>query len=260
MEYPGGRHHAHARSAFRLGVEATILIAAYIAYEFVRRIVAPNSNEAFAHAGRIIEFEQRLGIFYEPQLQALVLDHGWLVTLFNWVYVWGYLPVICVAAFYLYLRHHALYTRYRNAFLLSGAVGLVIFATLPVAPPRMFPEFGFVDTVRDNSAIYAHLDNSEVLNEFAAVPSFHFGWILLVALAVYQTSRSVAARVLCWSLPLMMLLAIVFTANHYVIDAIIGGAVVLLALAVVRAGEWIMSPQTRARWRAFPRGWHSSAG
>ena len=98
------------------------------------------------------------------------------------------------------------------------------------------------------TAVYAHLDNSEVLNEFAAVPSFHFGWILLVALAVYQTSRSTAARILCWSLPIMMLLAIVFTANHYVVDAIIGGAVVLLALGAVRLGEWAFSRQTRERW------------
>jgi hypothetical protein len=252
-----GGSQSRGRTALRLGIEALILVAAYLAYEAVRRLVAPNSNEAFAHAGRIIELEQELGIFYEPQLQALVLDHHWLVTLFNWVYVWGYLPVICVAAFYLYLRHHDFYTRYRNAFLLSGAVGLVIFATLPVAPPRMFPEFGFVDTVRDNSAVYAHLDNSEVLNEFAAVPSFHFGWILLVALAVYQTSKSAVARILCWSLPIMMLLAIVFTANHYVIDAIIGGAVVLLALGAVRLGEWALSPRSRERWLELTQRHHA---
>ena len=233
---------ARGVAGLRLCIEVVILIAAYFAYEVVRRLVAPNSDEAFHHAGSIIELEQRLGIFYEPQLQALVIDHHWLVTLFNWVYVWGYLPVICAAALFLYVRHHEAYTRYRNAFLLSGAVGLVIFATLPVAPPRMFPEFGFVDTVRESSVVYAHLDNSDVLNEFAAVPSFHFGWILLVALAVYQTSRSVAARVACWSLPVMMLLAIVFTANHYVIDAIIGGTLVLVALLVVRGVELLDLP------------------
>jgi hypothetical protein len=232
-------------AGLRLGIEATIVVLAYFAYETVRRLVAPDSNEAFAHAGSIIELERRLGIFYEPQLQALVIDHQWLVTLFNWVYVWGYLPVIIVAALYLYLRHHEFYTRYRNTFLLSGAVGLVIFAMLPVAPPRMFPEFGFVDTVRESSLVYAHLDKSEVLNEFAAVPSFHFGWILLVALAMYQTSRSVIARIACWALPAMMLLAIVFTANHYVIDAIIGGALVLAALLVVRGLELADVP---GRW------------
>jgi hypothetical protein len=152
--------------------------------------------------------------------------------------VWGYLPVISIAALYLYLQHREFYTRYRNAFLLSGAIGLVIFATLPVAPPRMFPEFGFVDTVRTNSAVYGSIEDSDLVNEFAAVPSFHFGWILLVGLAVIQTTRHMVFRAVAVLLPVLMLLAILFTANHYVVDAIAGGAVVLAALGVVLLCEY----------------------
>src|SRR6185295_7311038 len=105
-------------------------------------LVAPDSRAAVGRAINLIRLEQRLGIFFEPNLQRYVIDHHWLVTMFNWIYVWGYLPVIVAAALYLYARHRDFYTRYRNAFLLSGAIGLLIFATLPVAPPRMFPEFG----------------------------------------------------------------------------------------------------------------------
>jgi hypothetical protein len=235
MERPPVRTRTAA--ALRLLLEATILIFAYLAYEAVRLFVAGNSHEAFGHAFRIIHFEQQLGIFFEPQLQGLIVDHHWLVTLFNWVYVWGYLPVIGAAGLYLYIRHHEFYTRYRNAFLLSGAIGLVIFAWLPVAPPRMFPEFGFVDTVRTNSAIYNSFEGSDLVNEFAAVPSFHFGWILLVGIAVMQTNRHVIARIAAVLMPTMMFLAILFTANHYVIDAIIGAAIVLAALAVVQGIE-----------------------
>jgi hypothetical protein len=225
------------RPALRLLAEALILVLAYLAYEAVRRLVAPSSGDAFGHAANIIRFEQELGIFFEPSLQRLIVDHHWLVTLFNWVYVWGYLPVISLAALYLYARHHDSYTRYRNAFLLSGAVGLVIFALVPVAPPRMFPEFGFVDTVHVNSAVYRSLQGSDLVNEFAAVPSFHFGWILLVGIALIQTNRHLVVRAAGVLLPLMMLAAIIFTANHYVIDAIIGGAIVLGALGLVRAIE-----------------------
>lgn len=233
MLTPGTRRSA----AFRLLIEAMIMVVAYLAYEVVRRIVASSPHEAFGHAANIIRLEQQLGIFFEPQLQRLIVDHGWLVTLFNWIYVWGYLPVIGVAALYLYARHRDFYTRYRNAFLLSGAAGLVIFAMLPVAPPRMFPELGFVDTVRTNSAVYSQIEGSDLVNEFAAVPSFHFGWILLIALAVYQTNRNIFVRIGAFSMPLMMLAAIVFTANHYVVDAVFGGAIVLVALLIVRLAE-----------------------
>lgn len=233
------------QTILRLLAEAGILVAAYLAYEAVRRLVAPDSGDAFGHAFSIIEFEQQMGIFFEPSLQALIVDHHWLVTVFNWIYVWGYLPVISIAALYLYLRHHDFYTRYRNAFLLSGAAGLVIFAMLPVAPPRMFPEFGFVDTVRTNSAVYRSFEGSDLVNEFAAVPSFHFGWILLVGLALIQTNHHPLVRAAGVLLPILMLAAILFTANHYVIDAIIGGAIVLLALAAVRMAERWSLPEMR---------------
>ncbi|MEX2225442.1 MAG: phosphatase PAP2 family protein [Dehalococcoidia bacterium] len=233
------------RATLRLAIEATILVFAYLAYEAVRRFVAPSSHEAFGHAFSIIQFEQQIGFFFEPSLQGIIVDHHWLVTFFNWVYVWGYLPVIGAAALYLYIRHHDFYTRYRNAFLLSGAIGLIIFATMPVAPPRMFPELGFVDTVRDHSSVYQQFEGSDLVNEFAAVPSFHFGWILLVGLALIQTNRNILMRGLAVTLPLMMLLAILFTANHYWIDAVIGGAIVLGALAIVRALEHVHLPQWR---------------
>jgi hypothetical protein len=226
-----------SNAAVRLFVEAAILVFAYLAYEAVRRLVAPDSQDAFGHATNIIRFEQELGIFFEPSLQRLIVDHHWLVTIFNWVYVWGYLPVISAAGLYLYARHRDFYTRYRNAFLLSGAAGLVIFATLPVAPPRMFPELGFVDTVRVHSTVYRSFEGSDLVNEFAAVPSFHFGWILLVGLALIQTNRNIVMRGAGVLLPLVMLAAILFTANHYVIDAVIGGAIVLAALGVVRLVE-----------------------
>jgi PAP2 superfamily protein len=242
-------HRSGKRAVVRLLTEAGIMVAAYLAYEAVRRLVAPDSSDAFGHAANIIRFEQEMGIFFEPSLQGMIVDHEWLVTLFNWVYVWGYLPVIAAAALYLYVRHHDFYTRYRNAFLLSGAAGLAIFATLPVAPPRMFPEFGFVDTVHAQSSVYRSLQGSDLVNEFAAVPSFHFGWILLVGIAIIETNHNPLARTIGVALPLLMLAAIIFTANHYVVDAIIGGAVVLSALATVRLGEI-----ARERWVAAASG------
>jgi hypothetical protein len=237
------------RMAVPLAVEALILIAAYLAYEAVRRFLTPDAGEAITRALGLIHLEQRLGIFFEPDLQQSVIGQTWLITMANWIYVWGYLPVISGAAVYLYVAHRSSYMRYRNAFLLSGMIGLVIFATLPVAPPRMFPQFGFIDTVRDGSNVYRAFEGSDLVNQFAAVPSFHFGWILLVGVALFQTSRRFAVRAAAVAMPLVMLSAILLTANHYLIDALAGGATVLAALAVVLLAE-----------RALGRGHQASRG
>ena len=233
-------HADRRRAVASLVVEALILVAAYLAYEAVRRFVAPDPGDAAGRALGLIHIEQRLGVFFEPHLQRRVLGHEWLVTFLNWVYVWGYLPVISGCAVYLYVRDRDAYHRYRNAFLLSGLIGLAIFETLPVAPPRMFPDLGFVDTVRDGSAAYRSLEGSKMVNEFAAVPSFHFGWILLVSLAVFRTHHARVVRAVAAAAPLLMLSAILLTANHYLLDAAAGGATVLFALAAVCMAErWL---------------------
>jgi len=247
--YPGAK-----AAARRLALEAVILVLAYLAYEAVRRLVEGSATDAIDRSLSLIRVEQQMGIFFEPALQSYVTDHHVLVTLFNWIYVWGYLPVIGITALYLYICHRGFYARYRNAFLLSGAVGLVIFALLPVAPPRMFPEFGFVDTVRLNSELYTSFEGSNLVNEFAAVPSFHFGWILLVALAVHQTTRRRALRIAAWAMPLLMLLAIVLTGNHYLLDAVAGGLVVLLALGAVLVFEGTLRPRLWAAWTSLRSG------
>src|SRR5438046_3237542 len=144
----------HRLTAARpLAIEALLIVGAYLAYEVVRRIVVRSPVEAIDRSLSLIRIEQRLGIFYEPNLQRFVIHHHWLVTMFNFIYIWGYLPVIGIAALYLYTRHHEFYTRYRNAFLLSGAIGLIILATLPVAPTRMFPQLGFFETVSARSPV-----------------------------------------------------------------------------------------------------------
>lgn len=235
--------------ARRIGFEAVVVVGAYLAYQAVRRLIQGSAATAFDRALDVIALERRLGLFWEASLQGAILQHHWLVSLFNWIYVWGYLPVIAAAALWLFVWHRHRYSRYRNAFLLSGACGLLFFALMPVAPPRMFPHLGFVDTVRLHSDIYRAFERPGFVNEFAAVPSFHFGWILLVGIALWTHGRWMPLRLAGVLLPLAMLAAIVLTANHYFLDAVVGGALTLGALGTV---VWIERFDLPSRLRRPP--------
>jgi hypothetical protein len=137
------------------------------------------------------------------------------------VYLWLYLPLIISSAAILYVRDRELYRCYRNTFFAAAAAGLVFFTVLPVAPPRMLPELGFI------APLHAPMATSGAKNDFAAVPSFHFGFTMLAAMAIAHTFqwRSWITAGLAL-LPAVMLLAIVSTANHFFLDAAISAVVV----------------------------------
>jgi membrane-associated phospholipid phosphatase len=117
----------------------------------------------------------------------------------------------------------------RNALLISGAIGLVIFATFPVAPPRL-TDLAVVDTVTLHSNAYRVLQPPAFVNQYAAMPSLHFGWDLLIGLALIRTATSRPMRLLGWIMPVLMAVAVILTANHYILDVFAGGAVALTGL------------------------------
>jgi PAP2 superfamily/Glycerophosphoryl diester phosphodiesterase family len=126
---------------------------------------------------------------WEPALQDLTLRSNSLVTVANWIYIWGHWPVIIAVGAWLWLRRPSTYYLVRNAFLISGAIGLVIFATFPVAPPRL-TDLSVVDTVTLHSNAYRVLQPPAFVNQYASVPSLHFGWDLLIGLALIHTASS----------------------------------------------------------------------
>ena len=144
--------------------EILLMFAAYFAYFVVRGLVDVRVSEAFDRAEQIIAFEQRLGIFFEPRLQALILDANYLITVVNWVYIWFHWPLIAVIMGWLFIRKRETYVLYRNAFFISGAIGLIFFALTPVAPPRFLEGWSFVDTVTDHSRSYRVLQPPALTN------------------------------------------------------------------------------------------------
>ena len=227
--------------------EMALVIFAYFAYFAVRGATVGSEARALANADRVVSIERSLGIFREPGMQSVILEHGWLVDLMNWMYIWGHWPLIILVAVWLYFNWPATYRLYRNAFLISGAIGLVIFTIFPVAPPRL-ADVDIIDTVTLHSRSYRVLQPPGLVNQYAAVPSLHFGWNLLIGMIFFTQGRSLMARSLGIAIPIVMFLAIVLTANHYIIDAAAGAVVALTGLMIATMlGYDALSEQ--ATWR-----------
>ncbi|NIK59127.1 phosphatase PAP2 family protein [Kribbella shirazensis] len=210
--------------------EVTVITAAIVLYFGVRGLMTSRVDVAFRNAGYIVDLERAAGVFVEPGLQQAVTEHSWLVESLGYIYIYGHWPVLLVTLLWLLIRHREAYRRFRNAILLSGGAGLVIFALFPVAPPRFLTMYGFVDTVTERTSAYRVLQPPAFVNQYAAVPSLHFGWNLLMGIAVAAFGGHWIIRLFGWLMPLLMLAAIVLTANHYLFDGLAGGALALLGL------------------------------
>ncbi len=211
--------------------ESVIVLGGFFAYLTVRGLTEGDLPTALIHADRLIDLERSLGFFFEPAAQAAVTSRHWIVTLANWVYIWGHLPVIGSVAFWLWRRDPKSYRLFRTAFLVSGALGLLLFIHFPTAPPRL-AGLGLVDTLTEYSRSYSVLQPKSIVNQYAAFPSLHFGWNMLVAIAIISQVRRFSVRMLAAFMPVAMLVSIVLTANHFWIDAVAGGFVALVGLGV----------------------------
>lgn len=210
--------------------EVLIILPAVLLYFLVRGLVDGNYDTAARHAEQIISLEKRLGIWVELEMQSIIIGSTWRTDLVNWIYIWAHWPVIAIVVFWLVLWHFDHYPKYRNALLISGVMGMIIFATYPVAPPRLMPEYGFVDTVTLQSNSYRVLQPPSLTNPYAAMPSLHFGWNLLMGIALVRESTRLSIRIIGFLIPISMFLSIVLSANHYILDAVVGGALVLASL------------------------------
>ena len=215
----------------RFAREFCLLLPAGLFYFLVRGAVVARTDEAMERAEALVALERSLGIFIEPRLQEAILDHRLLVDLANWVYIWGHWPVILAWTVWLWSRHRRVYPIYRNAFLISGGIGLIIFVLFPVAPPRFQVGWEFVDTVMQRSRSYRVLQPPALANPYAAMPSLHVGWNLLVGIGLVRQARHWSWRAFGVTLPLAMTLAVILTANHFVLDVVAGMSLALFGFA-----------------------------
>jgi len=225
----------HSRLPWILGQAGLLLVGAFV-YFRIRGLTDAARDTALEHSRDIVAFEKATDLHFERAFQRPVETSETMEALANWVYIWGHWPVIIVTMIWLAWRHRPDFLRLRDAMMVSGALGMVIFVTYPVAPPRL-ANLGLVDTVTENSRAYRVLQPPAFVNQYAAMPSLHAGWDLLVGMAIFAAATSVTLKVVGCVMPVMMAGAVIATANHYVVDVIAGIALVLLGHVVALALE-----------------------
>ena len=207
--------------------ELGLILGAYFAYMYTRKLAFSDFETiALDNANRIIALERSLGFFWEPEWQAWAINSAQtLVVFFNWSYILTFSPILLTTAFILYVVNRRRYVYYRNVWMFSFVFALLGFMLFPLAPPRMLAG-QFVDTIKDfGPAFYASREFANFYNPYAAMPSLHFSWTIMLSVLFLRTP-GLLIKVLGVLYPALTLVAITVTANHYIIDAI-GGALLI---------------------------------
>jgi membrane-associated phospholipid phosphatase len=225
----------HRRVRWILGQTIIVALGVFLYFQ-VRGLTHADPSVAIAHAHDIIGAERSLGLDVESTIQAPVTNNWVLGNVANWIYIWGHWPVIVATMLWLAWLHRDAFLRLRDAMLVSGGLGLLVFVTYPVAPPRLVDP-ALVDTVTERSSAYRYLQPPNFVNQYAAMPSLHAGWDLLVGISIVVAGGTALVRAIGWLLPQLMAFAVVATANHYVVDVAAGIALAMVGYAAALALE-----------------------
>ncbi len=231
---------ATASNQLRWWRELGLILGFYLVYSWVRNqfgSASVSSDQAFSNAETVIDIQEAIRLYVEPDIQSWFVDWGWFLRFWNIYYGTLHFVVTAGVMLYLYLRQPADYPKWRTIGLATTGLALVGFAAFPLMPPRLLGdcgEFGacvaspFVDTVAVHGGWVSMSSGAmeAVSNQYAAMPSLHFGWSMWCFLAMRPHLRSTPAKVAMALYPWLTLFAIIVTANHYWIDAV-GGLVVL---------------------------------
>ena len=223
-----------AASHFR---EAALVIGLFLVYTAVSSLprdgLEPLARE---NAEKLIAFESAAGFFWEAGWNRWVSEMGgWFAAIFNWVYILTFMAVMPIAALVYYVVDRNKYIYYRGIIILSFFFVLTVQAVFPVAPPRLMADFGFVDTMNSfGPGWYDNRDAVAYFNAYAAMPSLHFAWAVIFGW-IFFTQGYRLLKVLGVIYPTITLAAIIVTANHYLLDAAAGAAMMVLCYGMYEA-------------------------
>ena len=187
-------------------------------------VVELHLGGAYQNGRQIWRLERAVGVGSERWLQTHALPHPLVVQFANAYYAIAHVPATIVCLFWLFFRHRRAYRHWRSVLAVTTAIS-VIMHLVPVAPPRLFPDLGFVDTaVLYHQSVYGNV-GAGVSDQFAAMPSIHAAWALLICAAALSVSRS-RWRWLAVGHAVLTLLSIAITANHWWLDSLAAAALV----------------------------------
>jgi membrane-associated phospholipid phosphatase len=239
-----------------LGRQIAILVCVDLVYEVCRGIADSKRADAMAHGQWIIDLERSTHTFFEADMQAF-FSAGWIVDVANQIYLNAQFSIALGFLVWLYLFRNESFYFVRNMFVVSMGLALVGYTLYPTAPPRMFPEYGFVDTINDFSNVNHDSGLAKILiNPYAAVPSMHCAFAMMIGASAFKVCRNRVAKAFWATWPFLVAWVTIVTANHYWVDAVLGWGVALTA-AVVAQRLARRRPET---WSFHVRGAAQEAG
>jgi hypothetical protein len=227
-------------------LQLALWLGFYAAYQVARGVADDGGTEqAFANGQWIIDFQRALGSMFEVGLQNAVESSGLLIQALSLTYWLSQFAVVGLALVWVYLKAHEHFYGFRNTLIVGNLIGLVGYVLVPTAPPRMFPEAGFTDTLAAHSSV----NHSSTLvafasNPYAAMPSLHAldALIVGVVMAVVVKRRWAKALWLAW--PPWVWLAVMGTGNHFWLDVAAGVVVAGVAGAIVYRPRRLLRART----------------
>jgi len=214
--------------------ELLLVAGLFLVYKFGRQLATGHTGEAVHNAHRVWDLERAVHLPGEGAVQSGLLHSDTLVHLANTYYATVHFPATTAFLVWLYLKRPAHYVWARRVLATVTSAALVLPFVFPLAPPRMLAATGLVDTAKVyGPSVYGPPSSDHLSNQFAAMPSLHFGWALMVAIGLIVATRS-RWRMLWLLHPMITLLVIVGTANHYWLDAIVATAMLGATLALIR--------------------------
>ena len=219
--------------------QIVLFAVAFGFYDLVRGLVGSGSlYKPFGDAMKIIDLERTLHVFVEPSINAWAQNKHWLMDVADWTYLNGHFLITFLALVWIYTRRNDSFYFVRNMFMISMALALVGYSLFPTAPPRLMPEWGFTDSISQFLlGSTQHIDNgpgSAFLNGYAAVPSMHVCFAVMLGWSMSRLVKRKAAMVAWWLYPLLVTFVVVATANHYLIDVFLGAVTAGLSAVLAK--------------------------
>ncbi len=216
--------------------QIAVVLAAVGGYLGARLLIHPDWGVAFANARKVMEIEDVLHLGWEERLQAFFLSIPDVVEAMNAFYFLGHFLLTGVFFVWLYRRDRDAFRAFRDGFLAATVFAVVIHWQFPTAPPRLLAGDGFVDTLRALSGIDIGSPHASALtNPVAAVPSLHAGYAFGVGAGLVRYALSRWTRGVGVFYPLAVVLTIVVTGNHFILDALAGALVMVAGFVTAHA-------------------------